>query len=167
MDESRNLLYVNREAVDILVYPENARTLQPFDRQLSKKIQSVVPKNLSSFRSSSVSELVSGKRRYICRTFCLDSATKDPAVGRTFALILERPNRVLRIRLGAAQQFGLTGREIQTIEFLAQGLTSKEIASRMKISPYTVKAYIRQIMFKTDTSTRSGIVGTILNDLLS
>jgi len=50
----------------------------------------------------------------------------------------------------------------KTVEFLVHGLTSKEIADRMNISPNTVKAFIRQIMMKTRASTRSGIVGKVL-----
>ena len=42
------------------------------------------------------------------------------------------------------------------------GFTSKEIAARMKISPNTVKAFLRLIMLKLRVSTRSGIVGRIL-----
>jgi len=44
---------------------------------------------------------------------------------------------------------------------LTLGLTSKEIASRMNISPNTVKAFFRMVMTKMLVSTRSGIVGKI------
>jgi DNA-binding CsgD family transcriptional regulator len=43
-----------------------------------------------------------------------------------------------------------------------EGLTSKEIAERMKISPSTVKAFLRLVMVKMSVSTRSGIVGKVL-----
>ena len=42
-----------------------------------------------------------------------------------------------------------------------QGLTSKEIAVRMKISPNTVKAFLRLVMVKMKVSTRSGIAGKL------
>jgi DNA-binding CsgD family transcriptional regulator len=45
---------------------------------------------------------------------------------------------------------------------LLQGLTSKEIAQRMGISPNTVKAFLRLVMVKMGVSTRSGIVGKIV-----
>jgi len=47
------------------------------------------------------------------------------------------------------------------VEFLLQGLTSKEIANRMGISPNTVKAFLRLVMVKMKVSTRSGIAGKI------
>jgi DNA-binding CsgD family transcriptional regulator len=60
-----------------------------------------------------------------------------------------------------SEQFDLTQRECETVEFLLQGLTSKEIATRMKISPNTVKAFLRLVMVKMKVSTRSGIAGKI------
>jgi DNA-binding CsgD family transcriptional regulator len=62
----------------------------------------------------------------------------------------------------AQEKFGLTPRERETIQLLMEGLTSKEIAERMKISPSTVKAFLRLVMVKMSVSTRSGIVGKIL-----
>ena len=56
----------------------------------------------------------------------------------------------------------LTPREQETIQLLMEGLTSKEIAERMKISPSTVKAFLRLVMVKMGVSTRSGIVGKLL-----
>jgi DNA-binding CsgD family transcriptional regulator len=59
-------------------------------------------------------------------------------------------------------RFGVTPREQQAIQLLLQGLTSKEIASHMNISPNTVKSFIRLVMVKLGVSTRSGIVGKVL-----
>jgi len=44
---------------------------------------------------------------------------------------------------------------------LMDGLTSKEIAVRMNVTPNTVKTFVRLIMSKMAVSTRSGIVGKI------
>jgi DNA-binding CsgD family transcriptional regulator len=60
------------------------------------------------------------------------------------------------------QDFELTKREKETVELLIQGLTSKEIATRMKISPNTVKAFLRIVMVKMGVSTRSGILGKVI-----
>jgi DNA-binding CsgD family transcriptional regulator len=60
-----------------------------------------------------------------------------------------------------SERFDLTQRERETVEFLLQGLTSKEIATRMKISPNTVKAFLRLVMVKMKVSTRSGIAGKL------
>jgi len=60
-----------------------------------------------------------------------------------------------------SEEFDLTQRERETVEFLLQGLTSKEIATRMQISPNTVKAFLRLVMVKMKVSTRSGIAGKL------
>ena len=61
-----------------------------------------------------------------------------------------------------AAQFKLTEREQETVGFLIEGLTSKEIATHMNISPNTVKAFIRLVMIKMGVTTRSGIIGKIV-----
>ncbi len=61
-----------------------------------------------------------------------------------------------------SETYGLTAREQETVQFLLEGFTSKEIAQRMMISPNTVKAFIRLVMVKMSVSTRSGIVGKIV-----
>jgi len=63
-------------------------------------------------------------------------------------------------------RFGLTPREQVTVRLLFDGLTSKEIAGRMNISPNTVKAFLRLVMVKMGVSTRSGILGKIAGSKL-
>jgi DNA-binding CsgD family transcriptional regulator len=93
----------------------------------------------------------------------LDSrSTHGPETQRIFALLIERPIQLSLDTLRIAAKFQLTQRERETLEFLVQGYTSKEIARRMEISPNTVKAFIRIIMIKTGTTTRSGIIGKVL-----
>jgi DNA-binding NarL/FixJ family response regulator len=80
-------------------------------------------------------EFKSGKRRYICKSFqvaCNGNDSRQPA----FAVLLERaaassPSALADI----CAQFDLSQRESETVEFLLQGLTSKEIGTRMQISP--------------------------------
>jgi DNA-binding CsgD family transcriptional regulator len=61
-----------------------------------------------------------------------------------------------------SQRFGLTAREQETMQLLAEGFCSKEIAARMKISPNTVKAFVHLVMVKMSVSTRSGIIGKMV-----
>ena len=75
-----------------------------------------------------------------------------------FAVLLERDASGSSLKEISAR-FGLTRREGETVEFLLQGLTSKEIGTRMQISSNTVKAFIRLVMVKMKVSTRSGIAG--------
>ena len=61
-----------------------------------------------------------------------------------------------------AARFKLTDREQEAVEHLANGLTSKEIAQRMRISPNTVKTFLRFVMIKMGVTTRSGVIGKII-----
>jgi len=48
------------------------------------------------------------------------------------------------------------------VELLMQGLSSKEIANRMHISPNTIKTFLRLVMLKMGVSARSKIIGKII-----
>ncbi|MEA2175586.1 MAG: hypothetical protein QOD00_3178 [Blastocatellia bacterium] len=52
----------------------------------------------------------------------------------------------------------LTPREREVLEMLAEGLSNKEIAWRMKISEHTVKFHVASIFDKLDASTRTEAV---------
>jgi DNA-binding CsgD family transcriptional regulator len=57
---------------------------------------------------------------------------------------------------------GLTPREEAVLRGISIGLTTKEIAQRLNISPNTVKTYLRAIMLKLGVTTRAAIVGKLL-----
>jgi len=61
-----------------------------------------------------------------------------------------------------SEQFNLTQREREVLEYLLQGMSSKVIANRMNLSPNTVKAFLRLIMIKTGASSRAAIVGKMI-----
>jgi DNA-binding CsgD family transcriptional regulator len=77
------------------------------------------------------------------------------------AILLERASESRNLLI-MSYRFHLTERETQSVQLLAEGLTSKEIAKRMGISPNTVKAFLRLAMVKAGTTTRSGIIGKFL-----
>jgi DNA-binding NarL/FixJ family response regulator len=52
----------------------------------------------------------------------------------------------------------LSPREREAIEFIAAGLTNKEVASRMGVSMSTVKGYMADIFRKTGASNRTAAV---------
>ncbi|HEU4621759.1 MAG TPA: LuxR C-terminal-related transcriptional regulator [Burkholderiaceae bacterium] len=61
----------------------------------------------------------------------------------------------------------LTGREMQIVELVAQGLRNKQIASHLDISEYTVAAYVKQICQKLDVHNRTAVAARWLHDSLS
>jgi HD-GYP domain-containing protein (c-di-GMP phosphodiesterase class II) len=62
-------------------------------------------------------------------------------------------HRVARRREGPA---GLTAREVNVLRLVSWGLSSKEIASRLVISPKTVRNHIEHIYVKIGVSNRAG-----------
>lgn len=51
--------------------------------------------------------------------------------------------------------FNLTCREVEIMEFIVRGLTNKEIADKLCISPQTVKNHIRKIFRKLGVENRT------------
>jgi DNA-binding CsgD family transcriptional regulator len=164
LNESLAPISYNEEAIRILTYPHDAVSRE------SVHIEETLEKLLEPLRSSRRTSTVtfqSGKREYGVRIFTLSTHRKDSsgvdAYLVTHALLLERQER-RRVDLSlVTKQFHLTPREQQTLGFLLQGMTSKEIADRMEISPHTVKAFLRLVMSKMQVSTRSGIIGKIVS----
>ena len=79
--------------------------------------------------------------------------------GCSLAIILERSSNGSIEIDQLSEKFHLSAREREVLPHLLNGLTTKEIASGMDISPNTVKVFLRMIMVKMGVSTRSGIVG--------
>ncbi len=160
LDGSMNLIASNAEAVQILAYPGQADQIKQFDGFVSRRVHTALIDRQSPKGSELVKEYQSGRRRYICRNIQVDCNRRYlPQPG--IALILERkPTPHLALE-EICKLFSLTEREGETVELLVQGLTSKEIATRMAISPNTVKAFVRLVMVKMNVTTRSGIVGRL------
>ena len=164
VDSSLGVVAYNGEALQILTYPELPEKIRQLDNWLSNKIRvdlvgrQTPPKFVEGFRSA--------KRTYLCRSFPLElkghQSNGTGSSGGLLIVMLERRSNDASKISEISQRFGLTVREQETVQYLLQGLTSKEIAQRMKISPNTVKAFLRLVIVKMNVSTRSGIIGRIV-----
>lgn len=163
MESSLKPIYSNAEAAQILAYPEDPRKVESLERLLAEKVGSVLQRKDSSDRLGFVMEFRSGKRRYLCRAFEIPACSKDPDQRASIALLMERSICPAYDATELARRYRLTRREQEAIGYLMQGLRSKEIAERMGISSSTVKAFLRLAMIKMGVSTRSGIVGKIVD----
>jgi DNA-binding CsgD family transcriptional regulator len=160
LDSSLNPLASNVEAIRILSFPNKPDRIKQMNIFLLDRIRTSLLDRQSHEVPTFVKEYKSGRRRYLCRGFRIDCNIKlalQPAI----ALLLERSSTGHLVLKEISKQFDLTERERETVELLFQGLTSKEIANRMEISPNTVKAFLRLVMVKMGVSTRSGIVGKL------
>jgi len=162
LDSSLQPIYANQDAVSILCYPTVPKPSKALIQAIKKRIDSLLRGHLPTLGSPSLVEFLSGKRRYLLRAFYLDSHSKRP-LQPAHALSVERRHHVLLELAHISDQYNLTNREIETMRLLLGGLTSKEIASHMKISPNTVKVFLRQIMLKMGVTTRAGIIGKFVS----
>ena len=157
LDALMNPILVNHTAVQILAYPHKLETQKNVDNYLAGRVRSTLLSGQAS-NGPLVSRFQSGRRMYSCRSFHVNSMANGNSQA-SLAVLLERGSS----RSGSLAQlfegFNLTAREQEVSQYLLQGLTSKQIALRMEISPNTVKAFLRLIMVKMGVSTRSGIVG--------
>jgi DNA-binding CsgD family transcriptional regulator len=101
-----------------------------------------------------------GKDVYNCRAFVMQRQSEEAEP--MMALHMQRDTSVPNAIDMVASQYHLTDREQEVLRGIAIGLTSKETAERMNISPNTVKSFLRIIMIKMGAATRSGIVGKLL-----
>jgi DNA-binding CsgD family transcriptional regulator len=156
LDCSLRPIWFNAAALTILSFPE--KPTRP-ELVLTEKIRSGLISNGSSSAHSFSEQFTSGRRKYSCRPFFVNlerPKLTDPFV----ALLLER-NRTLQIS-HMAEHFKLTQRERQVVELLLNGLTTKELAGRLSISPNTVKALLHLVMAKMGVSTRCGVIGKVV-----
>lgn len=59
----------------------------------------------------------------------------------------------------AQASLGISGRELEVLKALAEGLANKEIARRLDISPNTVKTHVSRLFEKLDAGNRTEAVG--------
>src|SRR5664279_1226028 len=133
LDTGLNLMAANDPALQILSFPSDTDRIKQPKVFLADRVRNTLRDQRHQNGSAFVKEFKSGKRRYICKSFRLDydgCHSGQPV----FAVLLER-DAAGSVLAEISQQFDLTQRERETVDFLLQGFTSKEIAARMHISP--------------------------------
>ena len=161
LDAELNLIASNDPALQILCFPSEASRVKQPKVLLADRVRTSLLDQQHRDRKVFVKEVQSGRRSYICKAFQVTYNNGHASPQLAFAVLLERGAAGSMTSTELSERFSLTERECETVDYLLQGLTSKEIAVRMKISPNTVKAFLRLVMVKMKVSTRSGIAGKI------
>jgi DNA-binding NarL/FixJ family response regulator len=65
-----------------------------------------------------------------------------------------------------ANRFGLTSRQLEILDLLAQGCTNAEIARQMSISPKTAEHHVAAVLAKLDVVSRQAAVSVARDEQL-
>jgi DNA-binding CsgD family transcriptional regulator len=80
-----------------------------------------------------------------------------------WAHLLRRPAEDDAVPAGPAVRSPLTRRERETVALLARGLSNRQIAAALVLSPKTVEKHVAAVLHKTGTASRVGAVLTALD----
>ncbi len=72
----------------------------------------------------------------------------------------------LRIK-SAVARLGLTGRERQVVECLADGQATRQVAETIGICESTVRTHIRKIFIRLGVNTRTGLLSHVLKQVVA
>jgi DNA-binding NarL/FixJ family response regulator len=156
LNSSLKPVFVNHVAAEILTYPQKLEARNA-ENLLASKVQALFVSE-ASVAPPAITMFQSGRRTYEAHAYYVNALAKG-APQIAMAILLQRRSKGPSVLGQISERFNLTQREQQVLQHLSQGLTTKEIAQGMEISPNTVKAFVRMIMVKMGVSTRSGIVG--------
>src|SRR3984957_19139943 len=131
LDSAMNPISVNPIAMQILVYPLKPDAHKNFSSYLTKRIRSTLFSHRPSARPVLLTRIQSGRRTYWCRSFQVNSMSNGQSQA-SLVVLLERSSAKLASLSQLGERFHLTTREQEVSEYLRQGMTSKQIATRME-----------------------------------
>jgi DNA-binding NarL/FixJ family response regulator len=140
---------------------EDLRTFGVEEDGLPAIVRSVVTRARSSRASSHVASRVHGAAGVWRRI------TASPMQGDAGSVaVMIEPARAADLTPILLESYGLTEREIEIVVLLARGLSTKDIANEMTISPHTVRDHIKAIFAKTGFATRGELIARVFSDHL-
>lgn len=155
MDLSLKTIALDQGAAAILRNGPNPDPLLP--KEILDALAGRAPADLPGLRL----HFNRGADEYTCRAYLVERHGNElpPAI---VALHLERDWSASDVLSAISLEYRLTEREEEALRGIAIGLTNKELAEQMHISPNTVKSFVRLIMIKMKVSTRAGIIVKLL-----
>jgi DNA-binding CsgD family transcriptional regulator len=139
-------------------YAENGGALP----SLPHEIREAIRRGRSADRGAGTVLVRIGLHHYRCRFYLIHSVhpALSPAVVAVHlhSVTLNNDDPVKRI----VSIYRLTKREQEALGGIALGLTTKELADRMQVSPNTVKSFVRLITVKMGVSSRAEIMVRLL-----
>jgi DNA-binding CsgD family transcriptional regulator len=157
-------------ALEPIAFDEGAVALLSSPSQFNgKEPQIHIPKKiLKAIRDCKRTELATIKLRfwaqeseYTCRVYLIPE--NQGLRQSLLALHFERGVSAYEAVRKLALIYGLTDRQHEALLGIATGLSNKEMAQRMAISPNTVKVYLRLIMAKMGATSRAEVAAKLLD----
>lgn len=99
---------------------------------------------------------------YNCRAYTMKRPENGVIAEPVIVVHLQRTSYPYNAIQRVASEYHLTDREREALLGISMGMTSKELAKRMNISPNTVKTFLRTIMIKMGVTTRTAILSKLL-----
>lgn len=164
LDSSLNMIASDRGAATIFNYRTASGERPGAAPAVPEEILEIVRNSMPTERAPVKAHLQLGKSGYICRAYLLLSSDQKRTTDAMIALYLERDVYADDAISDIVDKYHLTEREQEVLRGISLGLSTKELAGWMSISPNTVKAFIRLVMIKMGVTTRAGIVAKILHN---
>jgi DNA-binding CsgD family transcriptional regulator len=162
LDLSLKIIGYDRAAAAILTHPNQQGAKPAAVSSLPKEILDLLRNRKPADLPPVKIYLGGGKDEYICRAHVVEFF--DGSLKPVIALHLEKDFSAADAAYELGDKYNLTEREQEALRGILMGLSSKEVAGRMNISPNTVKAFLRLIMIKMGVTRRAGIVAKILEN---
>ena len=159
VDHALKPIAFDRGAVAILSHSNQSGNLET-DLFIPKEILDFVVSCKPGVDRSSKTHFHTPMGRYRVRTYHVE-VYNGSFSGPLFAIHFEKGSTAEHAVREFAAEYHLTDREQEALIGMLKGLSSKQLAVEMKISPNTVKAHLRLIMVKMGVDTRAGIVAKL------
>lgn len=162
VDLSLKVVAFDEGAIAILQQPDKLGEYRDVRDCIPREVTELVRKQgTAGARMPAVTYFKIRETRYACRGFWMEPGngwSQQPIV----ALHIERNPSMTETLQQISEEYRLTSREQEALSGVLAGLSSKELAGQMRISPNTVKAFLRLIMIKMGVSTRVELFAKIL-----
>lgn len=172
-----SVLYMNHRAQHVL--SQLSAHARPTDSEMSGRAKGLLPVGLLAICAETFKQMrerseIKDWERFELRHII--GPPKEPVLVRSIGIpdanrqlhaliivVLEQvaPRRA-EVDAKLSERFHFTEREQAILQCLAKGWTNKEIACALGSATTTVREHIRNIMVKTNTTTRAGILGQVL-----
>ncbi len=154
------LLYVNEDAQHIFK-DLGGTTLPVAVQRLCNRVRTSRGNDASPVSSGVNCDIYRGpgEALYSLRAFPVGS--QENACSHVMVLVEKVVERQPVNSKRAREDYGLSDREIEVVELLAEGLCNKEIGAKLYVSEHTVKGHLKNITRKIGAESRGSIVAIL------